>query len=64
MGLPVWWTPEAFFRYIVPTRITDYVAVGWRVIGRTRSPLPEHDGAAVAVVEWIAAGEPVEPLPA
>ena len=65
MGRTLWRMPEDFFRYITPSRITAYLAAGWRVIGRTRSPLPEHDGAAVAVVEWIAEGEPMEPgLPA
>jgi hypothetical protein len=33
--------PERNFRYVGPDRVEAWKAVGWRVIGWTRSP---HDG--------------------
>jgi hypothetical protein len=50
--------PERSFRYVAPERLAAYVAVGWQVIGSTRSP---HDAQRVAIMEWPAADEPLEP---
>jgi hypothetical protein len=50
--------PEGFFRYVAPARVAAYIAIGWQVIGSTRSP---HDAQRVAIMEWPAADEPIEP---
>ena len=50
--------PEGFFRYVAPARVAAYIAIGWQVIGSTRSP---HDAQRVAIMEWPAVDEPLEP---
>ena len=51
--------PERLFRYVNPWRVRAYVALGWNEIGECTSP---HDGRPKVIMEWINAGEPVEPL--
>jgi hypothetical protein len=48
---------EGFFRYVVRSRVAEE-AVGWLMIGETRSP---HDAQLAAIMEWIGDGEPLEP---
>ena len=50
--------PERNFRYVGPDRVEAWKAVGWRVIGWTRSP---HDGKFAAIVEWPTAAGLMEP---
>jgi hypothetical protein len=50
--------PEGFFRYVVLSRVAAYEAVGWQMIGETRSP---HDAELVAIMEWTSENEPIEP---
>lgn len=41
--------PEVWFRYVAPSRVPAYVALGWRAIGETLSP---HNGRPVVTMEW------------
>jgi hypothetical protein len=51
---------ELSFRYVTQERVTAYQAMGWVVLGQTRSP---HDAQDVWIVEWPAAEEPTDPAP-
>jgi hypothetical protein len=58
--------PERFFRYVPTERANAWEQAGWNVISSSlsmRAPLDADDPAIdVVIVEWLRAGQPVEPM--